>query len=178
MNKSPIKRNIASILVLVLVVLVIVYAGVAYARYLETLVFNQEFVAKPLEQVAFGSSQWQVNDRESVLEFTMSEELEACRIYIAVSQGVSNPEALEISLSKPGETEDNTYIAVPEPIDKRTSLYKIFGEGYVFRFYDAETGEEIEWEFNPHDTYTISLSQLDDATEYPSLIRVFVEENY
>lgn len=175
MNRSAVKRNIASIFVLVLMV---VYAGVAYARYQETLVFDQGFVAKPLEQVAFGSCQWQVNDRESVLEFTMSEDLEDCKIYIAVSQGVSNPEALEISLSRPGETGDNIYVAIPEPIDKGTSLCNTFGEGYVFRFYDVETGDEIEWEFNSHETYSLYVSQLDDATEYPSLIRVFVEEGY
>ena len=174
MSNSSMFKKVGIALILILAIFT---AGFAYARYKEELVFDQGFTAKPIEQVAFGTCNWQIQDEKYILDFVMLEEVSNASLYVAVSQGVMVDEQFQVTLVAPGEEEPETYLASAEIIDSNSALHKTFGPGYVFRFYDAETGEPISFHLNVEETYQISIMGLQQATEYASLIRVFVESS-
>ncbi len=169
--------------------------GTAYGRYREEITGDQSFQVKPLEQLTFATQQWQQNDAgDYVLTFTMAEAAEICRMYLAVSEGVTAPEQLQVTLILPAKesteaSEDGTESTVTqEPvvltatarqITQASSLYSLFGSGYVFRFYDgtedAEAGEEIILNLLTETTYTLTISGLSTAAEQTSLLRLFID---
>lgn len=175
----------------------ILLVGTAYARYREELVGDQAFQAKPAEALTFASQQWQVDeDGNRVLTFSLAQTAEDCRVYLAVSEGVTAPENLQIMLTLPAEptvsvAEDGTEtVAAPEPetliaqaeaITQGSALYSLFGPGYVFRFYEtegSEAGEQISAEkrmdLKSEAIYTLTVSGLSSAVEQTSLLRLFV----
>ena len=169
-------QSIRKILIASIVVLLLGFTIVtAYARYQESIVSDQEFVAKPLEQIAITNNSWRQEDGAYLLEFELEESQQGCRIYIATSVGVTNPELLDVSFIVPGETGHMEYKATPYLIEKKSSLYKTFGPGYVFEFVETDSEQEMIWKLEAETQYTIRITGLDDSAEQISLIRVFVE---
>lgn len=166
-----------------LIAAVLLSVGSAYARYHEELVGDQSFQVKPAEQMAFASEQWQTDeDGNRVLTFSMANTVENGRVYLAVSQGVTAPETLQVALTLPvedgTEAEAVTLRAKGQKITPETSLYSVFGPGYVFRFYDtAEQQDSVEkaLDLKREAVYTLTVSGLASATEQASLLRLFVD---
>lgn len=185
--------------ILFLTAAMVLSVGTAYARYREEITGDQAFQVKPLEQLTFATQQWEQNDQgDYILTFTMAESEEDCRMYLAVSEGVTVPEGLTVTLTLPAEEttqilEDGTVATVVndpvvltaevQQITEGSSLYSLFGSGYVFRFYDRvndpetgeETLEELLLDFEKEVTYTLTVKGLSKATEQTSLLRLFVE---
>ena len=154
--------------------------GITYARYREELVGDQSFQPKPAQQVAFASRQWQADEEGNwVLTFSVENAVENCRVYLAVSEGVTQPENLQITLTVPGElTQDPvTLTATGQEITPGSALYSVFGTGYVFRFYEAgdQAAGEMTLDLKKDETYTLTVSGLSSAAEQTSLLRLFVD---
>lgn len=184
--------------VIVLMAALTLSVGTAYARYRTEILGDLAFQVKPLEQLTFASQQWeQSEDGSHVLTFTMAEAAQSCRMYLAVSEGITVPASLTVTLTMPPEegqqtqtqtetqppagTEPETpaepivLTAVMEQITEGSSLYALFGSGYVFRFCNAETGEEMFLDLTTDFTYTLTVSGLQSAAAQTSLLRLFVE---
>lgn len=150
--------------------------GPALARYMETWTEDQGFQAKPLEPLKINKSIQQL-DGEYVIKFTAGSAAERCRVFLAASQGVTDPANLQITLTVKDADSGNicTVIGQPEQIAEGTVMYDSFGPGTVFRFYD-EQGREV-----PADLRIVAgkltVMGLEDATEVTSLLRVFVEDH-
>ncbi|MBO5068752.1 MAG: hypothetical protein J6C37_00065 [Roseburia sp.] len=56
--------------------------------------------------------------------------------------GVGNPEEFTITLTDGG----NTYAAVYSEVVEGTTMYSLYGPGWIYRFYN-EAGEELSWFF-------------------------------
>lgn len=158
--------------------------GITYARYREELVGDQAFQVKPAQQLSFASQQWQEDeDGNWTLTFSLEQSVENCRAYLAVSEGITQPETLQITLTLPGEQtgeltrEPVTLTATGQAITPGSSLYSVFGAGFVFRFYGAEeqAGEEMTLDLEKDESYTLTVSGLSAAAEQTSLLRLFVD---
>lgn len=169
-------RYVMVLTVLFLAAALVLSLGTAYARYMEQVNGDQGFVARPLETPQLSQQSWQQVDDAYVLSFSMGETAQTYRIFLAVSEGVTQPEQLEVTLSLPGEEENTiTLQAVPEQIQDASALHALFGTGFAYRFLDAETAEELLFELS-NETYTLTVKGLDGAAEYASLVRLFVEK--
>ena len=179
------KRSLLSLIgagILIVAAVALGFSG-AFARYLEMLTGDQAFSAKPLDALEI-TQQWVKVDDAYVLTFTGGEQAKNCRIYLAVSEGITNADSLQVELQLPAaETTDpeqpespqvQTLTAVASPIEEGSSIYNLFGSGTVFQYLDAQTQEE--WVFDlSQDPYVITVRGLDSAAELTSLIRLFVE---
>lgn len=192
------KRRLTWLLTAFLLMISLLLAvGITFGRYRTEIFGNLIFQVKPLKQLAFQSQQWaQAEDGSYTLTFTMAEANENCRIYLAVSEGITAPDALQVTLTLPVvTTEENleaqeeagdssetpeevlpvVLTATMEQITEGTALYGTFGSGYVFRFYDAETGEQITLDLVAGSAYVLTVTGLQSAAEQTSLLRLFVE---
>lgn len=182
-----------------LTVALVLSVGTAFGRYRSEIFGNLNFQVKAMEQLTFQTQQWaQAEDGSYTLTFTMAEAAENCRMYMAVSEGVTAPESLTVTLTVPPapaedgqqtEAEDQTaaepetqtpgepivLTATMQQITAGSSLYGLFGSGYVFRFADVETGEELFLDLTTDFTYTLTINGLQIAAEQTSLLRLFVE---
>ena len=160
-----------AVIVGILVVVMITTAGLVSARYMESI---QDFFGisiKPYHGVSFQHQEWQQQDDGCIFSFQLAQSTRDCRVYLAVSEGVAKAELLDIRLM----LSDNTILqAQAEKIAEDSQLHRVFGAGYVFRFRDAQTGEEILMDFST-EVQTLHISGIDGATVQTSLLRVFVE---
>lgn len=184
--------------VIVLTAALVLSVGTAYARYKSELSGDLAFQVKPMEQLSFQTQQWtQGEDGSHILTFSMAESGEKCRMYLAVSEGITAPESLAVTLTLPPEetetlpeegleaqteTEEQetpnapiVLTATMQQITEGSSLYALFGSGYVFRFFHEETGEEIFLNLIADFSYTLTVSGLQSAAAQTSLLRLFVE---
>lgn len=169
-------------IVLLLTALVLVAAAVAVAvspamaRYREEITGDMIFQARPVEPLAFAVEQWTANDDGSyTLTFSLNQDVNGCHIYLAVSEGVSNPEALTVTLTVPDHASqllEGTCEAIPVP----SNLNNIFGPGHVFRFYTEFNGEEFPFVAEKYQQFTLTVTGLKSAADANSLLRLFVEQ--
>lgn len=160
---------------LVVAAALLLSVGTAYARYREEIVQNLNFQVRPMESLNLSNQTWtEGEDGSYVLTFTMTEAVEDCRIYLAVSTGVTQPDKLTVTLqlpqdpnaTEPSESTEATtlptdpitgetvavevpfdgLIATAEEIPSISALSALFGSGYVYRFLDGEAEDEIREE--------------------------------
>lgn len=71
---------------------------------------------------------------------------QAVSIQLVASLTIGAPELLTVTMTVPG-TEENAaeirYTALPEPILEGSFLYDTYGHGWVYRFYDEKTGDQL-----------------------------------
>lgn len=169
------KRRLSHLLtVLLLITALLLSVGVAYARYREELSGDIGFQAKPLEPVAFTEETWRRTGDSVYLDFSVGQTNSKCRIYLAFSEGFTVMDHVSVSLLLPGE-ESEQIAAIGEPIPTASGVYGLFGAGYVFRFLDTQTGQELPLELQPDAVYTLMINGLEDAAEQTGLVRLFVE---
>ena len=163
----------------VLTATAIFLVGSTYARYREELVGDQSFQVKPAQRLAFATQQWQTEENgDRILTFSMENSAEDCRVYLAVSEGITAPEKLQVTLTLPAQGQDAvTLTAKGEAIAPGSAVYSVFGSGYVFRFFEAEgqTPAELSLDLNSEAVYTLTVSGLSAAAEQTSLLRLFVD---
>lgn len=147
--------------------------GTAYARYREVLTGDPAFQVNPTDQLTIADQQWQQVEDNYVLTFTMEKTSPGCRVFLAMSEGVHTPETLTVTLTLPG-VEPAVLQATAATIPEGTPLYKMFGPGSVFRFADADTGEEALLDLTTQ-PYTVTVQGLGEAAQQASLLRLFVE---
>ncbi|MBQ4333674.1 MAG: hypothetical protein IJC33_07845 [Clostridia bacterium] len=169
-NKKRISLLLAVLLLVAAGALVI---GPAYARYREVLTGDPAFQVNPAEQLAIADQQWQQVEDTYVLTFTMEKTSPDCRVFLAMSEGVHAPEAVTVTLTLPG-AEPVDLQATAATIPAGTPLYRLFGPGSVFRFVDADTGEEAVLDLATQ-PYTVTVHGLSQAAQQASLLRLFVE---
>lgn len=166
------KQNRHPFLPLIFLTLVLMLtAGVAYARYVAVLNGDQGFQVKP-SGTLIDQHRWQKNGDTYVLTFTAGDAADACRVYLAVSEGVRGADQLRVSLMVP---EKEAAVASISPILESSSMYTHFGPGNTFHFYDEETGEELVLALSGK-TCTLTVEGLESAAELTSLLRLFVEQ--
>lgn len=173
------RRFLVLVCVLLAAVLVLSF-GNAFGRYLEALTGDQPFQVKPANALKI-TQQWKQVDDAYVLTFTAGEHAGNCRVYLAVSQGVTAADLLEISLAEPISMETGGVAPLPvilsataQPITEGSAIYALFGSGTAFLFVDAETGKEKAFDLS-RGAYTVTVRGLDSAAELTSLLRLFVE---
>lgn len=185
------KTNYVWILVLVVLLTAAMLAvGVAYGRYRTDITGDLIFQAKPWDGIAFSAQQWSQKEGDAVLTFSMAEDVTQCRVFLAMSEGVTDPASVEVTLTIPldsyedeeGKTvtpEPLVLTAAGEPITEDSSLYALFGSGYVFRFMEeveeTEAAVELILDLETDKSYVLTVSGLDAAAEQTSLLRLFVE---
>lgn len=159
------KRLLWITAIALMVLAVTVSAGVAYARYMDRVNKDFSLTVKPQPELALASQVWTQDGDDYVLEFQMAAAAENCRVFLAVSEGVTAPETLQVSLKMPdGST---TIFAVGTEILEISSLYNTFGGGYVFHFPDV-----LDLTTAP---YTLRVEGLTSAAQEASLLRLFIE---
>ncbi len=159
------KRLLWITAIALMVLAVTVSAGVAYARYMDRV--NQDFflTVKAQPELALAHQVWTQDGDDYVLEFQMVAAAENCRVFLAVSEGVTAPENLQVSLTMPdGST---TLFAAGTEILETSSLYHTFGGGYVFHFPDVLDLTS--------QSYTLRVEGLTAAAQEASLLRLFIE---
>lgn len=185
------KTNYVWILVLVVLLTAAMLAvGVAYGRYRTDITGDLIFQAKPWDGIAFSAQQWSQKEGDAVLTFSMAEDVTQCRVFLAMSEGVTDPTSVKVTLTIPldsyedeeGKTvtpEPLVLTAAGEPITEDSSLYALFGSGYVFRFMEeveeTEAAVELILDLETDKSYVLTVSGLDAAAEQTSLLRLFVE---
>lgn len=157
--------------VLLLTAVVALSLGV-HARYREEITGDPAFQIKPMEQLHIVQQQWRQTEDASVLTFSL-EKAAKTHVYLALSEGITAPENVEVLLTLPGE-KPVTLRATGTEIPEVSGLKALFGSGYVFRFLDPETGEEQILEL-PAQECVLTVRGLDTAAEQTSLLRLFVE---
>lgn len=163
-----------------------------FARYLEMLTGDQAFQVKPMDPLQITQKwMWNADDNAYVITFTAGEQAKNCKVYLAVSEGVTNAQSLQVEMTAPvlsGETpteatEETVAETLPETvtlqaagsaITEGSAIYNLFGSGTVFQFQNVETQEELVFDLSQY-TYTITVRGLDSAAELTSLLRLFVE---
>lgn len=172
-----------------------------FARYLEMLTGDQAFQVKPMEPLQITQKwMWNADDNTYVITFTAGERAKNCKVYLAVSEGVTNVQSLQVEMTAPvlpeeipteeteeteatEETQETVAETLPETvtlqatgsaITEGSAIYNLFGSGTVFQFQNTETQEELVFDLSQH-TYTITVRGLDSAAELTSLLRLFVE---
>lgn len=169
------KNRIVWLLAAILLTAALVFSvGSAYARYREEFSGDFIFQAKPLDTLDFSQEQWQRTEDGYALTFSMLRDEPRCRVFLAASQGISAPENLTVTLTIPGE-EPVILQATAEQIPEVSALSALFGAGYVFRFLDEQTGQELTLELTAEAVYTLTVQGLESAAQQTSLLRLFVE---
>ena len=148
--------------------------GSAFARYREEFSGDFPFRAKPLNALTFAQDAWKQTENGCTLTFSMNQDEPRCRCFLAVSAGISKPEQLTVTLTLPGE-EPLILLATAEPIPEVSGLSALFGSGYVFRFLDEQTQQELTLELKAETAYTLTVQGLESAAQQTSLLRLFVE---
>lgn len=163
--------------VIFLLAAVLLSFGAGYARYRTEIKGDLEFGIQPLDLPDIEQIAWKQDGAGHILVFKPNRSMLGCRLYLAVSEGVTAPENLVVELSYVQEGEANLLRAAMEPITEESGLKIQFGSGYVFRFYDPVTCEEHLLDLSADDelAYTLAVTGLDTAAEYESLLRLFVE---
>ena len=158
------------------VVALVLACGPALARYMETWSEDQSFQAKPLEPLQINQS-FEQQDGGYVIKFTAGSAAERCRVFLAASQGVTDPASLQVTLTAKDADSGSmlTVTGQPEPIAEGTVMYDNFGAGTVFRFYD-EQGREVPADLRIT-AGKLTVVGLEDAAEVTSLLRLFVEKD-
>ena len=152
---------------------VMLFAVTAYARYMDQTGAGLSFQVKGLPELEMATQTWEkVGENTYTLIFTMENDADSCVLFLAVSQGVSVPEQIQVYLSLEN---DQILRATGTQIQPNSDLANVFGEGYVFRFLDAETGEECILDLEAGREYALNVVGLDSAAEQTSLLRVFIE---
>ena len=154
-------------------VAVMLCAVAAYARYMDQTGEGLSFQVKGLPELKMADQQWrQIGENTYTLTFTMENEAENCVLFLALSEGISAPEQIQVYLS----LEDGQLLqATGERIEAGSDLANVFGGGYVFRFVDAETGQERVLDLTTDQEYALNVVGLPTAEEQISLLRVFIE---
>ena len=188
------KKSLFALLAAVLLMATVFMAfSPAIARYREELIADLLFQAEPVEKLDFLTSQWTMEEDTCTLTFSLNQDVEKCRIFLTVSEGVTNTEPLQVSLNAPGEP----YVMVEgtcEQIPEVSSLEKLVGPGNVYYFYvspeeseeteeasqpgEAEESEDLEeWIFSPKagQTFVLTVTGLESAAEAATLVRLFAE---
>lgn len=176
-RKVPAMRNrqlVPLVTVFLLIVALVLSVTVAYARYREELTGDLGFQAKPLAPVAFTKETWEKTDDSLRLTFSVEKTDAKCRVYLAVSEGFTAMDQVIVTLTIPGE-EPLQLVAAGERIPAASGIYNLFGDGYVFRFIDGQTGQELPMELLTDTEYVLSINGLEDAIEYTGLLRLFIE---
>lgn len=191
-------RNKKLIVLLLAAVLLVASVGLMFtpaaARYRAELLGDLIFQAKPLEKLSFSASDWVVTEAGCTLTFSMTQDVEKCRVYLAISEGVVAAESLQVLLTVPGET-PMVLEGTCEPIPEVSDLAKRFGQGHVYYFYvepevpegtdeteatqaTEDPEEPEEWVFSPKadETFTLTVTGLDSAAQATTLMRLFVEK--
>lgn len=176
------------IAVLLLLCCMTVAVGVTFARYHKgekgSLIFepeqnlqvclgyieNDSFVCSQNEWMRFEEQlqlAFAISNGSSNHEFAPADQMVCLRV--VASLGVFNEEmAIPLSLTVGG----NTYTATVQPIVKDSVLYTQFGDGWVFRFCDAE-GNELQWELaGGQFSYIQALLCVDATVGDTSLLRL------
>lgn len=177
------KKKVTLLLAVVLLVAALALSlGTAYARYQESIGADLNFQVKPMEKLTIAKQEWsETEDGAYALTFSMEQEAQNCRIYLAVTDGAT-PENLTVTLTLPAEEESGGETAEAEPvvltaagekIPEASSMYLLFGPGYVFRFLD-EDGQQVIFDLTTED-YNLTVQGLDTAVQQTSLLRLFVE---
>jgi len=150
------------------------FSGTAYGRYQAELVADLLFQAKPLDQISIAQQTWTPQEDGCILTFTLEKDAGPCRVFLAVSEGVTSPEVLEVILTVPGDT-PVVVEGLREPIAENSAMDALFGPGFVFRFPGEEEGEELQVELSAGVQYTLTVRGLPSAAEQTSLLRLFIE---
>ena len=172
------KRN-RRVLVLVCMLLaatLVLCCAPTFARYLEMITGDQAFQVKAMNPLEI-TQQWTPVENGYTLTFTAKKQAKNCRVFLAVSQGVTDADLLEVSLADPLPPEGEGAAPLPAvaaPIAADTPVYTLFGPGTIFRFMDADTGLEKTFDLS-QGSYTLFVRGLDAAAQQTSLIRFFVE---
>ena len=156
-----------------MVVSAVLAVGTAYARYREVLTGDPVFQVRPADVLTIAQAQWQQTEDAHLLTFTMEKSTAGCRVFLAVSEGVHDPQALTVTLTLPGDT-PVVLQATPTEIPEGTPLYKQFGPGCVFRFTDPAIGGEAALNLTTQ-PYILKVEGLGEAAGQTSLLRLFVE---
>ena len=174
------------LVILVLTVAAVLSVGIAFGRYQTEITGDLAFQAKPGEGIVLADQQWHQEDGNAVLTFSVAEDVESCRIYLTISEGVTAPDTVQVTLNIPQEAysdeetgeivtpDDLVLTATGEEISPDASLYALFGSGYVFCFQDEE-GETV-LDLKAGETYTLTVTNIGAAVEHTSLLRLFVEQ--
>lgn len=176
MNK---RKSLILLLVTTLLLAAVMFSfGIGYARYRTEITGDLEFGVHPLDLPEIRQIAWRQDGDSYILTFTPERTMRASKIYLAVSEGVTAPESLSVSLSYLKDEEVITQRAVMQPITDGTELKLQFGAGHVFRFYDV-SGEEVLLDLIADEetpiAYTLTVGGLDAAAEYQSILRLFIE---
>lgn len=192
-----------SLAIILLAATLLLSVGRVYARYQKDIVENLNFQVRPMESLSLSNQTWtEGEDGSYVLTFTMTEDVADCRVYLAVSKGVTQPDALTVTLQLPPDpdavqTEESAVetdpvtgetivaevpfdglLATAEEIPNISALSALFGSGYVYRFLDGdaedENREEIIFDLVAGE-YVLTVSGLEDAANTTSLLRLFIE---
>lgn len=191
-NKKRVFMLLAA--VLLLTATAVLAFSPAMARYRAEITGDWIFQAKPPEKLNFAASNWTATSNTCTLTFSMDKDVEKCRVYLAVSEGIIDAEKLQVSLQIPGE-ENVTLEGTCQQIPEVSGLAKRFGQGYVYYFYlvpeqpeDPETPTEPtdpeeptepeEWIFSPkaNEQFKLTVTGLGSAAEATTLMRLFVEQ--
>lgn len=167
------KRNILSLLTLLcLVAAVILSIGVAQARFRENWKENLPFQSADITALVLRQDgDWTTSGNQSTIGFSLENtegESQQGEIYLLATLGIEQPERMEVALT----VEGTTYIAQAQPIAEGSLLQKSFGDGWVYRFMDAQ-GQERTWPVGAKQQRTFQLTvKTDEEFSYHSLIRL------
>ena len=79
-----------------------------------------------------------ISNAENAERFCVEDQSAYLKIFATL--GIEAPENISIKLIADNEE----YIAVPAAVEKNTPLHISYGDGWIFRFYNA-AGEELKW---------------------------------
>ena len=171
------KRNMVPLLVMLCVVgTLILTIGVAQARFRENWTETLPFQPEGEENLILRQDGDWVED-QNVQELTFSLEnadTEAAtgEIYVLVSEGIENPDKLELVLTAQGIR----YTAQAQPIVQGSVLHKSFGDGWVYRFLD-ERGQEKTWTLEPAQLQNFVLKvETGEEIQHHSLLRLIAQK--
>lgn len=92
-----------------------------------------------------------ISNAENAERFCMEDQSASLKIFATL--GIANPESISIKLIADNEE----YTAVPAAVEKNTPLHISYGDGWVFRFYNA-AGEELKWTLRGNEVSTEKIT--------------------
>ena len=149
--------------------------GISFARYQMQISGTVNLQAANYVPLTLVTEGWQKVDNQDVLNFSIAESAQTCRIYLAASEGISAPENMQVTLTLPGK-EPQIFTATVEKISSQSVLGTFFGEGYVYVFLDETTGQELSFDLTAEKEYSLTITQTDGAASQPAMLRLFVEQ--
>lgn len=171
------RRNMFPLLVMLCVVAALILTvGVSQARFLErwteTLPFQP---AGEKNLILHQNSNWTEDQDGKKLMFSLENpdtEASEGEVYVLVSEGVENPDKLNIILT----VQDRSYIAQAQPIAQGSALHKSFGDGWVYHFLDDQ-GQKKTWTLQPAGQQTFQLTvESSQEINYHSLLRLVAKK--